>query len=131
MDRTDRRELRILLGEDDPVDRNAVERMFAQEALPYELVCAGTVAEAVEIHREHRPDLVLIDHCLPDGTGLELQALLEGTPCVFITGEKDISVAIQAMKSGALDFLEKDTEQAYVELLPLVIDRALEVHRPR
>lgn len=113
------------------MDRMAVERLFAQEALPYELVCAGTLAEAVEIHREHPPDLALLDHDLPDGTGLELQALLEGTPCVFIAGDKDISVAIQAMKSGALDFLVKDPERTYVDLLPLVIDRALEVHRLR
>jgi PAS domain S-box-containing protein len=131
MDSQERRAPRILLVEDDPVDRMAVERLFVREVLPYELMCAGTVAEAVEVHREHPPDLALLDHGLPDGTGLELQALLEGTPCVFITGDRDVSPVIQAMKSGAFDFLVKDTARTYVELLPSVIDRALELHRLR
>lgn len=122
---------KILLVEDDPVDRMAIERLFEQEALPYELLCAGTIAEAMEIHGEQSPELVLVDHGLPDGTGLELQALLEGTACIFITGESELSVAVEAMKSGAFDFLRKDTQRTYVQLLPGVIDRALEIHRLR
>lgn len=131
MDSTEDRKPRILLVEDDPVDRMAIERLFAREALPYDLVCAGTIAEALEMHREHAPALMLLDHGLPDGTGLELQAQLEGTPSVFITGKDDVATAIQAMKGGALDFLVKDTERTYAELLPVVIERALEVHRLR
>ncbi|MFV1980324.1 MAG: PAS domain S-box protein, partial [Rhodothermia bacterium] len=128
MDSLERRQTRILLVEDDSVDRMAVERLFARNALPYELVCAGTIAEAMEIHREHPLDLAFLDHGLPDGTGLELQALLEDIPCVFVTAQKDVLVAIEAMKDGAYDFLVKDTERTYLELFPSVIERALEVH---
>ena len=41
--------VRILLVEDNEIDRMAVERLFAKESLPYDLVVAGTVAEATSI----------------------------------------------------------------------------------
>ena len=52
----------------------------------------------------------LIDVLLPDMTGLELQASLKASqvnlPCIFLTGERDISQCVQAMKAGAVDVLE-------------------------
>ena len=52
----------------------------------------------------------LIDVLLPGMTGLELQASLKANqinlPCVFLTGERDISQCVQAMKAGAVDVLE-------------------------
>ena len=117
--------------EDDPLDCAAIERLFVERALAYELVCAGSVAEAVAIHREGGCDVALLDHHLPDGTGMDLLAQLEGVPCVFIAGAEELSVAIAAMKAGASDFIAKDSAREYVERLPQVIMQVLRLSRLR
>ena len=117
--------VRILLVEDDEVDRMAVERLFAKESLPYDLVVATTVAEATSRLREGGIGLVLIDHRLPDGSGLDVQKEAARTPSIFITGAGDLSVAVEAMKAGAADFLVKDGERQYLQLLPLTIESTL------
>ena len=115
----------ILLVEDDDIDRMAVQRLFAKESLPYDLVVAGTVAEATSRLREGGIGLVLIDHRLPDGTGLDVQKEAAETPNIFITAADDLSIAVEAMKAGAADFLVKDSALKYLQLLPLIIKSTL------
>ncbi len=117
--------VRILLVEDDEFDRMAVERLFAEESLPYDLVVATTVAEATSRLREGGIALVLIDHKLPDGSGLDVQKEAAGTPSIFITAADDLSVAVKAKKAGAADFLVKDDARQYLQLLPLAIASTL------
>ena len=116
----------ILLVEDDEIDRIAIKRLFQQEDLPYILAVAATVGEAIEELRQDEPDLVLIDHQLPDGSGLEVQKAFGEIPCIFITGAKDLSIAVQAMKAGAYDYLVKDTQREYLQLLPSIIQACLD-----
>jgi CheY-like chemotaxis protein len=73
---------RILLVEDDDGDRKAIERLVKKERLPYELVVASTVAEAVGQLQQGGFDLALNDCKLPDGSGLEVQAQAGDTPCI-------------------------------------------------
>ena len=67
-----REHIRILLVEDEETDCITVERLFKKEQLPYDLVIARTLAEAVARLDEGGLDLVLIDHKLPDGSGQRL-----------------------------------------------------------
>ena len=129
MNSPNEREPRILLVEDDAVDRMAIERLFEREDLPFVLQFARSVAEAIEALEKDPPDLALLDHHLPDGTGLEMQARLGDIPCIFITCEGKTAIAVEAMKAGATDFLVKDSSLAHLDLLPAVIDRVLKVQR--
>jgi FixJ family two-component response regulator len=65
------------------------------------------------------PGCVILDLCLPDASGLDLQRLLaaseEPLPVIFLTGEGVVRDSVQAMKSGAVDFLMK-TEDGTVLL---------------
>jgi two-component system, LuxR family, response regulator FixJ len=75
--------------------------------------------QAVEAQR---PVCMLVDVRMPGIGGLELQRLLKdrekGVPVVMITGHGDISMAVRAMKEGAIDFLEKPfNEQELIELV--------------
>lgn len=62
------------------------------------------------------PGCVLLDIRMPEMDGLEVQAALRdrgiGLPVIVLTGHGDISIAVRAMKAGAVDFLEKPFEKA-------------------
>lgn len=68
------------------------------------------------------PGCLLLDVCMPDMTGLELQeALCERNaeiPVIIITGHADVATAVRAMKGGASDFIEKpfDSDELLVRI---------------
>jgi PAS domain S-box-containing protein len=126
---SDYKPIHILLVEDDETDRMAVQRLLARERLPYQLTMAGTVLEALHSLRQKRPDLILIDYQLPDGSGLEVQQAAGDIPCIFIAGAADQKTAVEAMKAGAYDFMVKDLGRDYLQLLPTVIQASLERRR--
>ena len=111
---------KILLVDDSPEDRETWRRYLAADpTVEYRFVERGTVESGLEACRDEEPDCVLVDHNLPDGTGLDfIQDLREfgGTqrfPTVMLTGTGSEAVAVAALKSGVQDYLIKnrlDTE---------------------
>lgn len=81
------------------------------EAEGYTVVAAADGASAVEKLEAEAFDLVLLDLGLPDMNGMDLLAALKSegvaTPVVIITAEGSIDIAMQAVRLGAADFLEK------------------------
>jgi FixJ family two-component response regulator len=75
------------------------------------------------------PCCLLVDVALPGRTGLELQKLVaerREMPVIFITGERDVSIAVSAMKAGAIDFLPKPVRET---ALSAMVAQALERSR--
>lgn len=72
---------------------------------------------------------LVLDVCMPGMTGLELRDLLArektSLPIVFLTGHGDLPMGVDAMKKGAVDFLQKPVDD---EALLKAIRRALERH---
>jgi PAS domain S-box-containing protein len=128
--------IHILIVEDDLVDRMACRRALAQDA-NYEFVLseAETGREGLQLAHAQKPDCVLLDYNLPDLNGLEFLAELRKDlgeitlPVLMLTGANNASVAVEAMKRGAQDYLVKDTNRQYLELLPAVIQRVLRERR--
>lgn len=64
------------------------------------------------------PGCILLDVRMPEMDGLEVQRELNGRgitmPVIVLTGHGDISIAVQAMKAGAVDFLEKPFEKSHL-----------------
>jgi PAS domain S-box-containing protein len=116
----------VLLVEDDQIDRMAIERHVIRQGLPFEVETAQTGAEAVQKLRDGDFDLVLLDYMLGDMTGLELLPELRGVPAIFITGMGNEEIAVSALHQGAYDYLVKDPERAYLQVLPIVIRNVLE-----
>lgn len=75
---------------------------------------AATGCEAVEIARRSRPDLVLMDIIMPEGTGLEALALIRqevpGTAVVMLTASEEDSDLQEAVRLGAAGYLLKDLD---------------------
>jgi DNA-binding NtrC family response regulator len=116
---------RILVVDDDAHIRQALVERF--QARKFEVLQAGSGREAfARIGREH-PDVVLLDLQLPDGDGFWVLRQLreEGVEAtvVVITAFGTVDKAVQAMKEGAYDFIQKPFEPALVEE---TVRRALE-----
>ncbi len=116
----------MLLVEDDQIDRMAIERHVLRQGLPFLVESAQSGAEAVQKLRDREYDLVLLDYMLGDMTGLELLPELRGVPAIFITGMGNEEIAVSALHQGAYDYLVKDPDRAYLQVLPIVIRNVLE-----
>lgn len=102
----------ILVVEDDEDDFLLTREMFEElDAPDFELKWVDNYDAGVEELMTGRPDLCLVDFSLGDRTGLEL--LREVTergckiPVVFLTGQSDRELVVQAMRAGAADYLVK------------------------
>lgn len=125
-------QIHVLVVEDDTVDRMACRRALAQHD-DYEFIV--TEAESGEEGLRHihssRADCILLDYHLPDLDGMGFLDELGGgmgpvrLPVIMLTGADNAKVAVEAMKRGAHDYLVKDVERQYLELLPAVIQRVL------
>ncbi len=77
--------------------------------------------EAVEIVARHRPDVVVMDTALPDGSGLEIFRRIRlrdpGIPVIFMTASGTASTAIDAIACGAFDYVVKPLELAKIREL--------------
>ena len=126
---TENRRLKILLVDDDKVDRMAIERFTREENLPYDIDTAASVTQARNRLQTNRFDVVILDYLLPDGTGLELLAELDGTPSIILTGSGNELVAVEALRMGAYDYLIKDSDRDYLGMFGATVRNAIERSR--
>lgn len=100
---------KLLVVDDEPIICHSFRRVFASANV--EIVTAGTVAEGWRRVESDRPDVIVVDLQLPDGTGLELfdriRTVDPKRPVIFITAHGTTDAAIEAMKHGAFDYLAK------------------------
>ena len=82
-----------------------------------------------------RFDLVALDHHMTGHTGLDvlprIRALPDPPPVIYVTGSDDSRVAVAALKAGAVDYVWKDVQGHFRELLAEAVDTALENERLR
>lgn len=117
--------VRVLLIEDDVIDQRAFLRAVHGAGLPYDCTVTASLQEARDCLRQTSPDLVIADYHLRDGTALDILLDVVDVPVIIVTGVGDEAIAVQAMKSGAYDYVVKDSGRHYLNKLPLVIDSVL------
>ncbi len=102
----------ILVVDDEPDLRTLYELTLLREG--YRVEAAGSVAEATALLNSHAFDVVITDMRLPDGLGLALlQSLQErqrSERCIVITAYGSAENAVEALKSGAFDYLTKPVD---------------------
>ncbi|MBV9122380.1 MAG: sigma-54-dependent Fis family transcriptional regulator [Planctomycetes bacterium] len=118
----------LLVVDDEPSIRLAFRRAFRTS--PITMLCAESAGEALDLARQHSPDVVVLDINLPDADGLDVfrrfRELDARCPVIFITGKSTTDTAIQAVQLGAYEYLFKPLDLAQ---LRQVIDGALATRR--
>ena len=121
----------ILVVDDERNIRTLCSRVLAGDQI--EVHGVGTGKEGLQTADEVSPDLVLLDLRLPDMDGIDVLRSLKGRhpeiAVIIITGFGQIQSAVEAMKAGATDYLEKPFE--HLDKLKLAVSRALEEVRAR
>lgn len=120
----------IILVEDDVGHAALIRRIFEESGSRREFHHLANLRDALRWIEENRDRtfLVIADYLLPDGCGLDLAGNAEhpvevGFPLVILTGFGSEKIAVQAFKSGAVDYIVKDAES--LEQLPVISNDAL------
>jgi diguanylate cyclase (GGDEF)-like protein/PAS domain S-box-containing protein len=122
---------RLLLVDDDHIDRLACRRALEQSGHGFAVVEAETAEQGLRLARSGDFDCIVLDHYLPDFNGLEFLADLgepDGelpVPVVILTCTNDAAVAVRALKLGASDYVVKDASRKSLEWIPAIILKAL------
>jgi len=118
---------RILYMEDDPGLARLLQKSLQRRG--YVIDTAADGKEGLVKLTSAQYDLLLIDYDMPFFGGIDVIRTLakRGTtvPTIMVTGQGNEEVAVEAIKLGAKDYIVKDVEMKYLELLPAVIDRVL------
>ncbi|HXB74112.1 MAG TPA: response regulator [Candidatus Acidoferrales bacterium] len=108
------RSSKILIIDDDPVDRELYKRCLQQSQVwEFEFAEADCAAIGIQMLESWQPDCILLDFNLPDMDGIEALAKLHDetgrAPCpvVMLTAFGDEALAVKTMKAGATDYLPK------------------------
>lgn len=125
------KDITILFVEDDKVDQMAFERFVRLHGLSYRYIISDSIEKSEKAIKDISFDVAIIDYMLADGTGLELVEKLKDIPVIFVTGQGDQNIAVQAMKAGVYDYLVKDQNRNYLEMLPITIDNAINHKKDR
>jgi two-component system, chemotaxis family, CheB/CheR fusion protein len=118
----------VFLIDDDDALRDTMREIIEQDGRSVEAFATGE--SFLEAYRPGRPGCLLVDARLPGLGGLGVLQLLKvehhDLPAIMITGYGEVSMAVEAMKAGAIDFIEKPFRR---DDLLASIDRALELAR--
>ncbi|WP_232328616.1 MULTISPECIES: response regulator transcription factor [Sphingomonas] len=115
-----------LVVDDDEDVRTAVGELLLSVGI--EAVCFSSTRELVASPLLAQAKCLIVDIRMPGASGLDLQEHLKSagiaTPIVFLTGHGDIPMSVQAMKSGAIDFLTKPVrDQTLIDAVLSGIER--------
>ncbi len=116
----------ILVVDDDRGVLRLIEKSLQRENFCVAKADSGKAA--LDWLQQHRPDLMLLDLKLADSNAKDLIAKFAAakrlSPFIIITGQGDERVAVEMMKSGAMDYVVKDAQ--FYDLVPTLVRKALE-----
>jgi DNA-binding NtrC family response regulator len=119
---------KVLVVDDESGVRFGIRDFLEQHG--YEIDEAESCDDAQQIFRTSRPDIVIADYMLPDGTALDLLPRLKeidsGIPLLVLTAHGSIDLAVRAIKEGAEQFLTKPLE---LPTLLVILQRLLQKQR--
>jgi PAS domain S-box-containing protein len=122
------RAIRILYIEDDPGLGRLFQRRLRRAG--YVIDVASDGEEGLALYDQGSYDVVAVDQTMPVHSGLDVIRILASRgplpPTIMVTGTGNEQIAVEAMKLGASDYVVKDVDGGYLDLLPTVIRRVLQ-----
>lgn len=120
--------VKILLVEDEQAHAFLIKSALSDG--PYELTHVARIGEALESLMDDMAHLILSDLNLDDAKGVEtvvrLRKVAAGTPIVVLTASTSLHDAVEAMRAGAEDFVIKEFDENFSQVLRFSVDRALD-----
>lgn len=110
--------IRVLVVDDDDVDREKIHRLLGQVNFPTTVVEAGSGREALALLRQQAIDCVILDYCLGDATGTDLVPEIRRLgggycPVIMVTGIGDERIAADTTREGVYDYFSKNNLKAH------------------
>ncbi|WP_373082678.1 diguanylate cyclase [Zhongshania sp.] len=108
---------RLLVVDDQPVNIQALYQVFAKDS---EVFMATNGQQAIDVCRQKRPDLILLDVLMPDMDGIEVCKILkadtetQNIPIIFVTSQDSPEEETRGLEVGAVDFITKPVNPAVV-----------------
>jgi PAS domain S-box-containing protein len=124
------KKIRILVAEEDSSFLKMMEDSLKASGSLYDIQKVSSGGECLRMLQKEEFDILLLDHSLSDGEGLNwlrrFNELGIGIPTIFVTAKGDPRLAIEAMKEGVFDYINRSAECA--KAFPFVVNRAIEGH---
>ena len=124
------RKIRILVAEEDSSFLQMLEGSLRESRGAYHIEKASSGEKCLQKLQGEKFDVLLLDYALPDGNGLNwlrrFNELGIGIPTIFVTAKGDPRLAVEAMKEGVFDYINRSAECA--KAFPFVVQRAVEGH---
>jgi DNA-binding response OmpR family regulator len=124
---------RVLYIDDDPGLARLVQKTLQAQGFEVEFALSGSAG--LRLLEASRFDVIGLDHHMPEQSGLEIlpkiRSLSNAPPVIYVTGSEDSRVAVAALKAGAVDYVWKDVQGHFRELLTEAIITALEKEQLR
>ncbi len=115
----------VLIIDDEETIRKSLSYLFTGKG--FSVSAGATIAEGLKLAWTLRPDLVILDNRLPDGTGLQALEMIKAEQpdimVIMLTGYANLPDAVQAIRKGAYDYLTKPVD---IDALEIAVERALE-----
>jgi len=119
--------IRVLLLEDDPGLAKLLQKRLRPRGYVVDIAYDGKSGLTM-YHKAHY-DILVLDQNMPEYDGLEVLRRIADPgpfpPVIMLTGAGNERIAVEAMKLGASDYIVKDIDGCYLDLLPSIFQRAL------
>lgn len=121
----------LLLVEDNPDQTELTLRVFQKKEPAVQITAVADGLAALEMLSRSHFDAMILDYSLPRMHGLEVLGRIQErgytVPVIMVTGQGDETIAVEAMKKGAYDYIIKTRN--YQEMLPQLVQKVAEKHR--
>ena len=122
---------KILIVDDEKIMLRIASKILSKE---YETICASSGAEAVELFKRERPDMVLSDLLMPEMDGYELHRILQEQsantiPIIFMTADESDESESRGFEIGAADYIRKPLKpDVLIGRVKNIFDRIEQIH---
>lgn len=112
---------KIMLVDDEPINTDVLQTYLESEGY-HNFVTTSESIHAIELMRQEKPDVILLDLMMPDVSGFDIMvamkrdSALQHIPVVILTSSDDAETKLKALQLGAMDFLAKPVDASELAL---------------